>query len=62
MKADREKRAAPGEEEGSGKRPGPETAGHDDGENCRCKDISQKSLPDLLKVVIGDLSFWKKKR
>jgi hypothetical protein len=62
MKADREKRVAPDEKEGNKERPGPAAAEHDNEENCRCKEISKKSLPDLLKVVIGDLSFWKKGR
>jgi hypothetical protein len=30
-------------------------------EECRCKEMSRKSLPELLKVAVSDLSFWKKK-
>jgi hypothetical protein len=29
-------------------------------DSCRCKEVSKKSLPELLKVVISDLTFWKK--
>lgn len=39
----------------------PEAVG-DNQEGCRCKEVSKKSLPELLKVVIGDLSFRKKKK
>jgi hypothetical protein len=28
--------------------------------NCRCKDISEKSYPELFKVMVKDLTFWKK--
>lgn len=31
-------------------------------EDCRCKEMSQKKPRELLKVMIGDLSFWKKKK
>ena len=31
-------------------------------EDCRCKEVSKKTLPELLKVVIDDLAFWKKGR
>lgn len=28
--------------------------------NCRCKEVSKKTLPELLRVMIKDLTFWKK--
>lgn len=62
MKTDRRKGAAPGKKQRHRQSPGPAAGGHDDGESCRCKETSKKSLPDLLKVVIDDLSFWKKEK
>jgi hypothetical protein len=29
-------------------------------DGCRCKEVSRKSLPELLKLLINDLAFWKK--
>ncbi|MDA8432569.1 MAG: hypothetical protein M0Z60_06360 [Nitrospiraceae bacterium] len=37
-----------------------EPRGVDD--DCRCKEMSKKTPRELLKVAIGDLSFWKKKK
>jgi hypothetical protein len=34
--------------------------GGEDSEDCRCKEVSKKTFPQLLKVMIGDLAFWKK--
>lgn len=28
--------------------------------NCRCKKVSKKTLPELLRLMIKDLAFWKK--
>lgn len=28
---------------------------------CRCKEVSKKTIPEMLKLMIGDLAFWKKK-
>ena len=43
------------------KRESPKAAiGEED--DCRCKEISRKTPGELLKVMIGDLSFWKKKK
>jgi len=30
------------------------------GEDCRCKEVSKKTVPELLKVMVRDLAFWKK--
>ena len=27
---------------------------------CRCKEVSKKTLPELLRIMIKDLAFWKK--
>lgn len=29
---------------------------------CRCKEVSRKSFPELLKVMIKDLAFWKREK
>jgi len=60
MNNDRRKGSAPGKKQRRRQCPGPAAAGRDNGENCRYKEISKKSVPDLLKVVIDDLSLWKK--
>jgi hypothetical protein len=31
-----------------------------DPDACRCKEVSKKSLSELLKLMAGDLAFWKK--
>ena len=33
-------------------------AGHDDA--CRCKEVSKMTPRELIKLMIRDLSFWKK--
>ena len=30
------------------------------GEDCRCKEVSKKTAPELLKIMFQDLAFWKK--
>jgi hypothetical protein len=27
---------------------------------CRCKEVSKKTLAEMLKLMISDLAFWKK--
>lgn len=34
--------------------------GSDD--TCRCEEVSRKSFSDLLKLMLADLTFWKKKK
>jgi len=31
-------------------------------ESCRCKEASKKTPLELLKMMMSDLSFWKKER
>lgn len=38
---------------------GKETPGADK-DDCRCKEVSKKSFLDLVKLMIRDLSFWRK--
>ncbi len=35
---------------------------HDGKAGCRCKEMAKKTPAELLKTVISDLSFWKKKK
>lgn len=34
--------------------------GHD--ENCRCQEASKMTPQELLKLMMSDLAFWKKKK
>lgn len=38
---------------------GPGDSAHQD-DSCRCKEVSTKTPRELLRLMIGDLSFWKK--
>jgi hypothetical protein len=29
-------------------------------DSCRCKEVSKKTIPEMLKLMLGDLAFWKK--
>ncbi|MFZ2196218.1 MAG: hypothetical protein WAV13_00685 [Thermodesulfovibrionales bacterium] len=52
--------------EGSDKRPDKkgspvqQEAGEAGEITCRCKEVSKKTLPELLRLMIKDLAFWKK--
>jgi len=37
-------------------------AGDGGEDSCRCKEASQKTFPDLLRLMISDLAFWKKNK
>jgi hypothetical protein len=39
---------------------GKEQEGKTDGEDCRCEEVSKKTVPELFRVMIRDLAFWKK--
>lgn len=60
MKTGRRRKAAPERKQQRKTIPEPESAAPEDEESCRCKEISRKSIPELLKVAVTDLSFWKK--
>ncbi len=30
------------------------------GDDCRCREVSEKTLPEMFRLMIKDLSFWKK--
>ncbi len=36
---------------------GTEDVGED---SCRCKEVSKKTIPEMLKLMLRDLAFWKK--
>lgn len=59
MKTGRRKGDVAAGKQGDRKKSAPEGT---DEESCRCKEVSKKSIPELLKVAVTDLSFWKKKR
>lgn len=27
---------------------------------CRCKEVSKKTVPEMLRLMLDDLAFWKK--
>ncbi len=29
-------------------------------DGCRCEEVSKKTLPEMLKLMLSDLAFWKK--
>ena len=29
-------------------------------DNCRCKEVSKKSVPEMFRLMLDDLAFWKK--
>jgi hypothetical protein len=31
-------------------------------DTCRCKEVSKKTFPEMLKLMLSDLAFWKKVR
>lgn len=35
-------------------------AGHDD--DCRCKEVSKKTVPEMIRLMLNDLAFWKKEK
>ena len=28
--------------------------------DCRCREVSQKTAPELIKLMVDDLAFWRK--
>lgn len=31
-------------------------------EECRCKEVSKKTFPEMIKLMLDDLAFWKKEK
>lgn len=62
MKNDQPKGASQEDKRHGKEKPETEAAGLKDEESCRCKEVSKKSMSELLKVAISDLSFWKKSK
>ncbi len=42
------------------KNPAEQEAGEAGEIECRCKEVSKKTLHELLRLMIKDLAFWKK--
>jgi hypothetical protein len=57
-----EQKRAGDEVEGSGETESPAEQTGDEGgdDSCRCKEVSKKTIPQMLKLMIKDLAFWKK--
>ncbi|NJD56790.1 MAG: hypothetical protein FIA94_10355 [Nitrospirae bacterium] len=66
MTSAKKKRLRPVADPGSGDRAKGPTEERSEGEgaedSCRCKEVSQKTFPDLLRLMISDLAFWKKNK
>ena len=47
---------------------GPSEKGEKDGrkkedvseDTCRCKEVSKKTVPDMLRLMVSDLAFWRR--
>jgi hypothetical protein len=48
------------EKSATGKKP-PEVKGPED-DGCRCKEVSKKTMPEMLRLMLDDLVFWKRKK
>jgi hypothetical protein len=48
--------------QGNEKKPAEEQAGGGKNDACRCKETSQMTPRELLKLMVNDLAFWKKKK
>jgi hypothetical protein len=48
--------------EGSEKKPAEAQAGAGKDDACRCKETSQMTPRELLKLMMNDLAFWKKEK
>ncbi len=31
-------------------------------DNCRCKEVSRKTVPEMIRLMIKDLTFWRKNK
>lgn len=41
-------------------KPAEREAGDVGEDSCRCKEVSKKTIPQMLKLMLNDLAFWKK--
>ncbi|NTW59182.1 MAG: hypothetical protein HGB21_03810 [Nitrospirae bacterium] len=48
--------------QGNEKKPAEAQAGAGKGDACRCKETSQMTPRELLKLMMNDLAFWKKEK
>ena len=44
------------------KKPAEREAGVVGDDSCRCKEVSKKTIPQMLKLMLSDLAFWRKVR
>lgn len=49
-----------GKRPGETVKPGEQEAGEGSKVSCRCKEVSKKTLPEMLRLMLSDLAFWKK--
>ena len=59
MAREQQSSGAPGKgQPGKGKTDGNDGAMTED--SCRCKEVAKKTLPEMLKLMVSDLAFWRK--
>ena len=57
-----QKRSAGSDKKPMGKgKPEERKAGESGEESFRCQEVSKKTVPELLKIMVSDLTFWKKR-
>jgi len=44
----------------AGRKEGPGETGDASEDSCRCKEVSKKTIPEMFRLMISDLAFWKK--
>jgi hypothetical protein len=52
--------ASPVNRLGEKEKSGDQETGESDEIVCRCKEVSKKTFPEMLKLMLRDLIFWKK--
>jgi len=62
MTEHREQTAVPDKKKPEGQTPSGNESGEAREDHCRCKEVSKMRPAEMLKLVIGDLAFWRKAR
>ena len=60
MTRDRKQAVGPDKKHPENNKSGEMKANEGSEENCRCKEVSKKTLPEMIKLMLKDLTFWKK--
>lgn len=60
MTQNRKQAAGPDKKHPGNNRSGEMQTNEGSEDNCRCKEVSKKTLPEMIKLMLKDLTFWKK--